>query len=233
MTKKYLIGCIIFIFVYSLFGYLLVNHLAEKSISYTEIYVARKDLQPFEHITEDLIETRSILTSELNANIITDKLDIIDHYVAANNTIYQGMLFYRSALVSVDDFSNSIELGLKADQVAYNITGEQVKNLQGSIYVDQTLDIYVTITKLKEPPIIDLLLKNVRIISIKDQKGLELNDLNDTVRPNMITLAIHRDYLTYLSAAIDIGSIQLYVTADTDDQECVLVLDSKVLPYLQ
>ena len=233
MTKKYWLSFIIFLFLYSLFGYFLLNHLADKKLSYTEVYVARTDLQPFQQITEDLIEMRKILTSELDANIITDKANIIDHYVAGHHTVYQGMMFHQSALVATDDFINYIESQLHDDQVAYNITGELVKNLQGTIYVNQTLDIYVTIKRLKEPPVIDLLLKNVRIISIKDQKGLELNDINDTARPNMVTLAINRDYLAYLSAAIDIGNIQLYVTADFDDQECVLVSDSKILPYLQ
>ena len=233
MTRKHLISFIIFIIFYSLFGYLLLNHLADKKIVYTEVCVARQDLNSFEQITEDMLETKRILASELTDNVILDKNNIINHYVANHNTIYQGMMFYQSALLTETDFVNSIETALKDDQVAYNIIGEQVKNLQGSIYVGQTLDIYVTITKLKEAPIVDVLLKNVRIISIKDQKGMELNAANDSERPNMLTLAIDRDYLIYLSAANDVGKIQLYVTADLGDQECVLVDDSKILSFLQ
>ncbi|MPM88201.1 hypothetical protein SDC9_135302 [bioreactor metagenome] len=143
------------------------------------------------------------------------------------------MMFYEGMLIDEETYQTYPEFKLQADQLAYMVTGSQVSKLRGSLVTDRYLDLYVTLQLPKQTAVIDCLLRQVRIIGIKDQKGLNITETKSTGIPYVVILAVDEAYLNYLKKAEAMGSVELHLTRKQGHEECVLASDSTVLPYLQ
>ena len=85
-------------------------------------------------------------------------------------------------------------------------------------------------------PVSGCLIENVRVIAVKDHKGLDLDDPESSGTPYLTILAVMRRDLPYLSAAETAGSVRLIASVQTyagDVKEARLVEDSELLNYLK
>ncbi|MEG1526726.1 MAG: SAF domain-containing protein [Erysipelotrichaceae bacterium] len=213
---------------------LVFNIVMKKSIDYVELPYAIKNIPPRSKITSDMIKTMKIAKVAVGKNAVAEKKAIVGKYTDINGRIPKGSLIYKSMIFKKEALPDYPTLLLKEGQTSFSLPCDLVKLSGNTIISGQKVDLYITVPQRNENPIIDRLVKGVRVLSIKDRNGTELSDEQSTKIPYVVIMAVDDVIVPYLKTAAKIGSIDLYAPANnyTKEEESILVEDSKVLPYL-
>ena len=213
-------------------NYILFRVYVNAKLDLTETYIAAHDIMPRTKIEEDdLIKVR--ISSRYLQNLAeNDKSKIIGKYTEIQGMIPAGSPFYASMLYDEDELPDHAASQLKENQVSFTM-GVDVASLSG-MSAGQRADIFVTVNPRNEAPITGCLLRNVRIIDIRDHKGVSLSSSESTGVPYLAELAVASNHLELLSMAKTAGTMQLYMSADTynTDHEAYLDEASPITAYL-
>jgi len=212
-----------------------VNLRAEQKLNLKTTWIAARDIPPRTKITEqDLLEAE-IPNAYLLDQTVNEKEEIIGKYTDIQGKIPAGSAFYREMLTAEEDLPDNPTAQLREGQSAYTLETDLAR-LGGTILPGQKVDIYASMTDRDGSPVSGCLIENVRVIAVKDHKGLDLDDPESSGTPYLTILAVMRRDLPYLSAAETAGSVRLIASVQTyagDVKEARLVEDSELLNYLK
>lgn len=216
-------------------NYLLFNIVLTKKVDLVDVYVANKDIYPRSELTNEDIRVIKIPKAYLDDKTIQKKEDIIGKYTEILGYIPQGSMFFKGMLYEKSTLPDYPSLLLKESQVSFAIQSDVMKSSGNTLTVGQKVDLYVTIPRKDGPPIVDCLIKAIRITGIKDRNGLDVTHLKSTKIPYVVVIAVNDQEIEYLKIAAKIGTVDLYGVNATyqDDQECLFQIDSNVLKYLK
>ncbi len=206
----------------------------KNSLDLMEVYVARSSIGPRVQVTEDMIQTILIPSAYLNFNTFLNKEEIVGKWTDIQGMIPEGSLFYKTMLYDEKTLPDMPSLLLKENQVVYSMATDLISSAGNSLIPHQKVDIYCTIEPQRNKPIVDLLISNVRILSLKDRNGVDMQSEKSQPVPYVITIALDQDQISILSNAVKLGSIQMYASSSSYEygEESVLNTDSLVLEYL-
>lgn len=193
-----------------------------EKLDLTQTYIASKDIAPRSEIKEsDLLEIK-IPKDYLMDYAYTNKNDIVGKYTEIQGMIPAGSVFYKNMLFDKEDIPDQASIQLKNGQTAYALEIDLSK--LGSILVGNRIDIYVTI-KDAEKTISGYLIRNARVIAMKDHNGISLQDENSTKIPYYVEIAISYDQIPYLTTAETNGEIRLFMASNQSDIHAEAQLD--------
>lgn len=232
MKKKYTV--LLFLGTLLLCNILLFKIVMNKSIDLVEVPYAKVDIMPRTKISKDMIAYHKIPRAYVDKKAYQESKKIVGKYTDISGKIPKGSLFYKSMLYSKDEMPDYPQLLLKDGQTALSLQVDLSKMSGNTLIRHQKVDMYVTLSRKKENPLVDKLLSNVRILSVKDRKGNEISDEESSKVPYVAVLAVKDEYVPYVKLALKTGSIDLYASSDTGSkkEESVLNENSLVLPYL-
>ena len=198
-----------------------------------DVYVASRDIPPRTKIEEDDLMVLHIPQAYVLEHTYTRKEDILGKYTEIQGMIPAGSAFYLGMLYEEKDLPDYPSSQLKQGQAAYTAEIDYAK-LGGPIIAGQRVDIYVSVEKRDELPVTDCLFEGVRVLSVKDFKGLEINDPNSSGTPYFVILAINKEDVNTLSVAEKVGDIRMIASSNTynTEEEAVLCADSPIIRYL-
>ena len=214
-------------------NYLLFQMYTAKSLSLQKTYIAARDIPPRTCIEEkDLIEV-SIPENYLLDHAYTSKKDIIGRYTEIQGMIPAGSPFYRSMLYDEKDLPDRAAVQLREGQTSFAMNTD-VSGL-GSITAGMRADLYVTVERRGEAPLSGCLLHNVRILSVKDHKGLEISDPQSSGIPYLVEAAVANEDIQLLTLAQTAGEIRMFPTSQSyrTDIEAELDEGSQITQYLK
>lgn len=231
MKKLFCIFLLLSIFIVgNLFA---LDIITNRKINLVEVYVANRDIGPRETITINDIKSITIPKNYVLENAINNKNEIIGKITTLQGLIPKDSLFYKSQLEKFETLPDAAVSLLDKNQVAFILTNETGGLDLSSFTVGQRIDIYVSIEQRNVDPIFDLLLESVRVVSIKDRKGIEISE-ESSGSPFSLTFAIENEYISLLSIARKIGTLELYATNKSyDKKETKLNQESKILEYIK
>ena len=227
--KKY--AGIIGILFLVLFNCLLFKIVLDKKLDLVEVPIAKQQIEPRTQIKSDMIEFIEVPRVLLNEDCVLDEKEAIHKYTEIEGIIPKGSLLYKSMLFDENELPDYPTLKLKEGQNVFSLPIDLIKSSGNSLTNNQLIDIYVTIPQRNANPISDLLLNHVRIINIVDRKGIDMKE-SETNIPSVINLAVNKEYVSLLIKASEMGTIDIYATTQTSEEECVLNTESTVLSKL-
>lgn len=195
-------------------------------------YVAAKDILPREKINEsDLIEIE-VPKAYLQDYTYTTKEEIIGKYTEIQGMIPAGSPFYKSMLFDEADLPDNPFTQLRSGQAAYSMNVD-LTSLGGILKSGQRVDIHYSIVT-NDLSLTDCLIENVRIISIKDHRGIDIENDESSKTPYLAILAVNEEDVSLLTLADSLGQVKLITSSSTYDSELEAsrVQDSKILAYL-
>lgn len=195
-------------------------------------YVAAKDILPRERINEsDLIEIE-VPKAYLQDYTYTTKEEIIGKYTEIQGMIPAGSPFYKSMLFDESDLPDNPFTQLRSGQAAYSMNVD-LTSLGGVLKSGQRVDIHYSIVT-NDLSLTDCLIENVRIISIKDHRGIDIENDESSKTPYLAILAVNEEDVSLLTLADSLGQVKLITSSSTYDSELEAsrVQDSKILAYL-
>ena len=195
-------------------------------------YVAAKDILPREKINEsDLIEIE-VPKAYLQDYTYTTKEEIIGKYTEIQGMIPAGSPFYKSMLFDESDLPDNPFTQLRSGQAAYSMNVD-LTSLGGVLKSGQRVDIHYSIVT-NDLSLTDCLIENVRIISIKDHRGIDIENDESSKTPYLAILAVNEEDVSLLTLADSLGQVKLITSSSTYDSELEAsrVENSKILAYL-
>lgn len=230
IKKEKLVGISLFLCLSLLsFGIsvLYINH----ELELVEVYVAKENLSARVLIEDKFIQLIKVPKAYLSDQVVLKKNDLVGKYVKLNTSIPKGSLVYSSSIESIDDAIDKPALLLNTNQAVFAIDVNISSTAGNSIQKGSKIDLYGTI-KISRETIVDLLFKQVRVLSIKDKNGNEVDPKTNQV-PKIMLIAVDQDEIPILTKVIAIGDITITPTSEFfSDEECILYESSSLLGYL-
>lgn len=216
-------------------NYLIFNIALKKEISLTKIPIVNAAIQPRSKISEEDITYLEVPKAFITEDFYTDKADIIGKYTDIRALMPKSSFFYKELLFEEKNLPDYPAILLKDQQVAYNLPTNLIKLSGNSIVVGQKVDIYTTYSNKDEAPIVDLLVKSVRVIGVKDRNGIDISNPESDNIPYLVLLALDKEILPIVRAAEEVANVELLAYSDknTDKAESVLNNEAKILAKLQ
>ncbi len=166
--KIVLIGIMIFIFC---FLFILVFNYCYKV---KEVYFITDIIYPFEEIAIDKVEKRKIPAWLYHETMINDKHQLHKQFARSNTTLYPNMIIDEVMLMNDQERASFSKYRLDENEVIFSLNSDRLKNLQGLLMLDQHVDLYVSLPMRNQAPIVDWLMKNVKIIGLRNKSGEDI-----------------------------------------------------------
>lgn len=209
-------------------GSLLYIH---NQLELVEVYVARENLPARTHISENSLSKIKVPKAYLSEDAITDKAQMLGKYVKINASIPKGSLVYTSTIEALDESIDQPSLLLKNNQAVYAIDVSLTSTSGNTLQIGSKVDIYGTLKVGRETKV-DLLFKQVRVISVKDKNGNEV-DRKSNQMPKLLLVAFDQTEIPLITKLIAMGEITITPTAEfLSEDECVLNEHSLLLEIL-
>ena len=194
-------------------------------------------------ITDKMVGTTQIPPSMLTDDVYRAVSDVVGKYSNADTIIPRGSLFFDRNVVEKEELPANIILDLKEGYVLYNLAVDTKKAYGNSIYPGNYIDIYLKartkeiagVTTDQKRVLLDRLLKNVKVIAVKDDKGRPVfKDLDENREPAMVIFALPEDYYKMLKKAeylrtYDSELIPVPTNESLKDEPGELAIGSKTL----
>lgn len=203
-----------------------INH----ELELVEVYVANDNLVARTQIDQDSIKLIKIPKAYLSDQVVLKKNDIVGKYVKLNTSIPEGSLVYESSIEQLDDTIDKPALLLKVNQAVFALDVNMSSTAGNTIQAGSKIDIYGTIKNNRET-IVDLLFKQVRVLSIKDKNGNEVDNKTNQV-PKIMLIAVDQEEIPILAKVIAVGDITITPTSEFFSEEECILYDSILLGYL-
>jgi len=203
-----------------------INH----ELELIEVYVANDNLVARTQIDQDSIKLIKIPKAYLSDQVVLKKNDIVGKYVKLNTSIPEGSLVYESSIEQLDDTIDKPALLLKVNQAVFALDVNMSSTAGNTIQAGSKIDIYGTIKNNRET-IVDLLFKQVRVLSIKDKNGNEVDNKTNQV-PKIMLIAVDQEEIPILTKVIAVGDITITPTSEFFSEEECILYDSILLGYL-
>lgn len=215
-------------------NYLIFNIALKKEVDLVKIPVVKETIYPRSKISEKdimFVEVPSVFISD---NFYVNKKDIVNKYTDIRAMMPKSSLFYKELLFEEKMLPDYPAILLNDNQVAYNMATDLIKLSGNSIVVGQKVDIYSTYHKRNEKPIVDLLIKSVRVIGVKDKKGFDIFNPNSNGMPYIVLLAIDKELMPIVRSVDEIAKVELiaYSSKDQNETESILNNQAKILKYI-
>lgn len=209
--KIVLIG--IMIFTICLLLILVINYCYKVE----EVYFTTDIIYPFAEIDINKVEKRKIPVWLYHETMVSNKQQLHKQFARSNTTLYPNMIIDEVMLMSEHERDSFSKYRLAEHEVIFSLGSDRLKNLQGLLMIDQYVDLYVSLPVRNQTPIVDWLMKNVKIVGLKNKQGEDVAG-NDDESVYLVNLAVDKKHLTYLIKADKLGEVQLYVANDPQNE---------------
>jgi len=195
-----------------------------------DVPVAISNLSPRTKITESDITIVKMPKAYLPQGLIMDSESLVGQYTLMSTTIPKGSFIYDVMVETVEEAKDYPSLLLKEGQVVYALEVD-LKNTSGNtLQPFQSVDLYVSLVN-NRVTVVDQLISHVRILSLKDKNGKDIEKPTDL--PKLMLIALDQQQVTVLTKAIRLGDLIITPSAKNDsDKESVLIEKTPLLKIL-
>ena len=204
----------------------------QRELELVKVPVASYSLGKRTLVDETAYKLVSVPKRYLNGEVICDKELLSNKCVRIDGFVPKGSFFYKSVLDDIGSIDDKLTYDLREDEVAYDISANDLKANQAYLKEGMYIDIYLTINK--DRVLSDLLINNVRIIGLYDLNHKKILEYDNSAILQNITLALPCDAVSYINKALAIGSLNIVIGKDCyQDVESNLNEESIVFNYLR
>lgn len=173
---------------------------------------AKDDIKGGIQITSDMVGVKEVPASAISDGVLTNQGDIVDKYTRPDSIIPKGSFFYKKIVVEEEQLPANIILKYEKGQVLYNMPVDISSTYGNSIYPENYIDIYLKavnritdesqVTADADKIMLGLLVKNVKVLAVKDGSGQPVfANLDEQRTPAMIVFALPEDMYILLKKA--------------------------------
>lgn len=202
----------------------------DNRLDLVEVPIALGDLAPRTLITKEDIGLIRMPKAYLPNSIILDTDELIGKYTLITGQIPQGSFIYASMVETLQQAKDYPSLLLNEGQVVYALDVDLKSTSGNTLQPFQKIDLYLSLEH-NHLTLVDQLIGNVRILSLKDKNGKDLQKASEL--PKLMLVALDQKLVPLLTKAIALGELILTPVYDQNDpKESILIENTQLLKVL-
>ena len=203
--------------------YVAYNMRVKSAINPVTVPYAVQNIAPGTQITSSMVGTRQVPPSMLEGEVLTRQGDVIDKYSSADTVIPKGSLFYKRTVVEKEQLPANIILDYPKGDELFNLDVSTNSTYGNSVYPGNYIDIWLKAinrvsaeqaaqgiyTEDANKVIYSKLLKNVKVLAVKDSSGKAVfSNLDEDRKPAMVIFSVPADMFVLLRKAENMQTYQ-------------------------
>ena len=203
--------------------YVAYNMRVKSAINPVTVPYAVQNIAPGTQITSSMVGTRQVPPSMLEGEVLTKQGEVIDKYSSADTVIPKGSLFYKRTVVEKEQLPANIILDYPKGDELFNLDVSTNSTYGNSVYPGNYIDIWLKAinrisaeqaaqgiyTEDANKVIYSKLLKNVKVLAVKDSSGKPVfSNLDEERKPAMVIFSVPSDMYVLLRKAENMQTYQ-------------------------
>lgn len=175
--------------------------------------VASQTIPARTQITAAMITNIEVSSIAVTDNVYRSANAVIGKYTNVNTIVPKGSMFYTEAVVSNNDFKDSIFDDLKENEIPYLFSVNMQTTYGNSIYPADTIDIYMKAVDETGKVIVGKLIEDVEVLAVRDTTGNDVfADVTATKTPAYLVFGLSDEIHILMRKAeyITTNSIDLF-----------------------
>lgn len=206
-------------------------YIARQSLNLVPVVMSSQALDVRHQITADDLISVEVPSALLNDDILLEKDQVVGRWTDLQGKMPAHSFFYRSLLKESQELPDQPALMLLEGQAVYPLP-VSVRDTGGQLMQPGLkADLYVYALDADRQPLMDCLIRSVRILQLQDRRGQPLEGADE--QADQILLAMDKELIPLVSKAEKNGRIELYVGDQLTDGECFLNAESVILQWLR
>lgn len=185
----------------------------KSSVSPLTVPVASQTIPARTLIVDDYITLIEVPSIAVTNNVYTSRAAVLGKYSNVNTVIPAGSMFYKEAVVSENDFRDSIFDDMEEGKIPYLFKVNMETTFGNSIYPNSKVDVYMKAIDESGKIIVGKLLEDVMVYAVRDNAGNDVfADTTNVLIPNYFVFGVDEDIHLLLRKAnyITSNSIELF-----------------------
>lgn len=213
---------------------IVIDFRSQQKLQLMKTYVASHDIPPRTKIQEADILEMVLPESYLGTNAVRDRQSIVGKWTDIEGMIPAGSFFYTRMLKAEESLPDSPVTRLREGQSAYTVQVD-LNRIGGGTIAGMRVDIYGTIIGKDGHPIAGPLIANVRVLSIRDHQGLDIDSPDSLGVPYIAVVAVKDTDVPILAAVEQAGELRFVSSSRSysAQSEAILDQDSPVVAWYQ
>lgn len=188
--------------------YLFYNWRVKQAVTTTEVCYATQTIPARTEITEDMISTTKVLTTQVSDNMITDCADVKGKYASYASEIPANSFFYNENVMTAEEMPNSAFADIPDGYTIFNYEVDFNRTYGNSIFPNDYIDIYI---KMNDDTQDDKLIygkfvQSIKVLAVKDSEGRNVFETTVEARePANLLFAVPEDLYLLLMKSQYLG----------------------------
>jgi len=157
-------------------------------------------------ITEDMVSTTRVLSSQITSNMITDCGSVIGKYASYATEIAQNSYFYNSMLMTEDEMPDSAFDDIPDGNTLYRLSVSFESTYGNSIFPGDYIDLYMRTTDENGLLLYGRFIQSIQVLGVKDSEGKNVFETTvETRTPSQLLFSVPEDLYLLLKKAEYLG----------------------------
>lgn len=163
---------------------------------------------PRTYITEDLLSTKKVPGGVVTGEVMLNRTEIIGKYVNKDAVVPQNGLFYKSAVVTWEEISDTIYSDILEGHTIFTLEVNKNTTYGNSIYPGNYIDLYFetresATNNSKDRLVIGKFIESIRVLGVTDSSGNNVFETNgNPASPKYLVFSVNDEYYELLKKAI-------------------------------
>lgn len=192
----------------------------DRAVKPQKVPVANKVLTAGTIITKDDIEYVEVNGEALRkSSVVTSSSQLIGYYVKNDTSIAIGEMFYKDQVITKDKLIERDLERVPENYKMYWLKSNNKTTYANSIYPGDKIDLWL-LTKVDGKWIYEEFIKNIEVLSVKDEKGQNVFDVTSGREPAWLSFAVDTEMYSYLKKVEYLANMSIYpVPVNKNNQE--------------
>lgn len=186
--------------------YIVYNNRVNSQTSTVMTCYAREIIEPRTQITENMVGSVRILSSQVTSNMITNCGSIIGKYVSYATEVAQNSYFYKSMVMEESEMPDAAFGDMLDNYTPFRLPVTFESTYGNSIFPGNKIDLFVRTTDESGKLVFGKFIQSITVSAVKDSEGKNVFETTKEARtPSQLLFNVPDDLFLLLSKAQMLG----------------------------
>lgn len=182
------------------------NYRVKKAVTTTYTCYATQTIPARTQITQDMVSTVKVLSSQVTTNMIQDCNNVVGQYASYATEIPQNSYFYDISIMSEDEMPDSAFDDIPDGYSIYYLNVTFQSTYGNSIFPDDYIDLFLRTEDETGLLVYGKFIQSIKVLGVKDNEGKNVFETTvETRTPSQVLFAVPEDLYLLLKKAEYLG----------------------------
>lgn len=182
------------------------NWRVKSAVTTTYVCYATQTIPPRTQITNEMVSTTKILSSQATGNMKRTCQEVVGQYASYATEIPQNSYFFDSQIMSAEEMPNSAFDDIPDGYTLYNMAVTFQSTYANSVFPGAYIDLYLRTEDSTGLLVYGKFIQSIKVLGVKDEKGQNVFETTiETRTPAQLLFSVPEDLYLLLKKAEYLG----------------------------